>query len=118
MPSVDLAGIATSALINVVAKHGYKNLVLPLIGVGGFKLPVDEVARLMLRSIDSTLKSLDNNNEIEEITIVEPDSRTTEVIERIGEELFGGEERNDEFLNSDRQDLEALEQSEKIRQAY
>jgi WD40 repeat protein len=118
VPSIDLAGVATSGLINIAAKHGCKNLILPLLGVGGFQLPVDEVARVMLLSIDSTLKSLDNNNEIEEITIVEADSRTTEAIERTGEKLFGGEEHNDEFLNSDRQDLEALEESEKIRQAY
>jgi WD40 repeat protein len=118
VPSIDLAGIATSGLINIAAKHGCKNLILPLLGTGGFQLPVDEVARVMLQSIDSTLKSLGNNNEIEEITIVEADSRTTETIERIGEKLFSGAEQNDEFLNSDRQDLEALEESEKIRQTY
>jgi WD40 repeat protein len=118
VPSVDLAGIATSGLINIAAKHGCKNLILPLLDVGGFQLPVDEVVRVMLRSIDSTLKSLANNNEIEEITIVEADPRTTEAIERIGEKLFGGEGHNDEFLNSDRQDLEVLEESENLRQAY
>ena len=117
IPNSNLTASATKASIEVAAKHGCKNLILPLLGTGGYELHTEEVAEAMLRSIDSTLKSL-NNNEIEEITIIETDPRTTEAIERIGESLFGSREQNDEFLNSDRQDLETLDESEKIRQAY
>jgi WD40 repeat protein/energy-coupling factor transporter ATP-binding protein EcfA2 len=86
LPSIDLSGIATSGLINIAAKYGCKNLILPLLGVGGFQLPADEVARVMLRSIYSTLKSLDDN-EIEEITIVEKDAIKAAIIERIGTQI-------------------------------
>jgi hypothetical protein len=117
VPNSNLAASATKKVIEVAAIHGCKNLILPLLGTGEYELPIEEVAEAILRSIDSTLKSL-NNNEIEEITIIEISDQTTEVIKRIGEKLFGGEDRNDEFLNSDQQDLEALEESEEIRQAY
>jgi WD40 repeat protein len=114
----NLAASATNAAIEIAAQNGCKNIILHLFGTSKpHGLPIEEVAEAMLRSIDSSLKSLDNN-EIEEITILETSSQTTEAIERIGEKLFGGEEQNDEFLNSDRQDLETLEESEKIRQAY
>jgi WD40 repeat protein/nucleoside phosphorylase len=86
-PSVDSAGVATKALISMAAKRGCKNLILPLLGAGGYQLPVDEVARVMLQAIDSTLKSLDDN-EIEEITIIEKDPINTAIIERICTQLF------------------------------
>jgi WD40 repeat protein len=114
----NLAASATKAAIEIAAQNGCKNIMLHLFGTTGtHAVPIEEVAEAMLQSIDSTLKSL-NNNEIEEITIIETDPRTTEAIERIGEKLFGGAEQNDQFFNSDRQDLEALDESEKMRQAY
>jgi WD40 repeat protein/nucleoside phosphorylase len=99
-PSIDSAGIATRSIINTAVKLGCKNLMLPLLGTGGFKLSVDEVANIMLRTIALTLKSLDNN-EIEEITIVEKDPKNIAVIERVGTQLFYGIASIDESQNSD-----------------
>jgi WD40 repeat protein/nucleoside phosphorylase len=86
-PNIELVDIATKALVNVAIKNNCKNWIFPLLGTGGYQLPIDKVASIMLLSIDSTLKSLDRN-EIEEITIIERDLTNIAIIERIGTQLF------------------------------
>jgi hypothetical protein len=53
----------------------------------GIVQPVDEVANAILKSIDSTLESLDNN-EIEEITIAEANPASIEIIRRVISQSF------------------------------
>jgi WD40 repeat protein len=87
IPSVKSAEIATKSIINTAVKFGCKNLILPLLGTGGFQLSVDEVVKVMLRTIYLTLNFLDHN-EIEEITIVEKNSDKAKIIEEVGTQLF------------------------------
>jgi WD40 repeat protein/nucleoside phosphorylase len=99
-PSIDSAGIATRSIISAAIKLGCKNLILPLLGTGGFKLSVDEVVNIMLRTIALTLQSL-NSNEIEEITIVEKDPKHIAVIEKIGTQFFHNRTSIDNSKSSD-----------------
>ena len=68
-PTVKNTEIAVNAIIRLVTKHKLKRLVIPLLGTGGKKLPIRQVAETMLSAINKTLKSLFPNL-LEEITLV------------------------------------------------
>jgi WD40 repeat protein/HEAT repeat protein len=90
--SVEYVTTGTRSVIQSAIKYGYKNIVVSLMG-SGILQPIDKVADAIVRSIDSTLKSL-SNNEIEEITIVEKNSSDIEIIKQIAENIFGTVDRD------------------------
>jgi nucleoside phosphorylase len=83
---VEYATIGTRDIIQAAAKYGCKNILLSLMGSGVVQ-PADKVANAVLKSIVLVLGSL-KNNEIEEITIVEKDSKNIAIIGKAGIQLF------------------------------
>jgi WD40 repeat protein len=78
--------IAYEAVVRLAVEQGFKRIVLPLIGTGVNRLPVDEVAEGMLRAINNVLKS-HRSTSLEEITIVDRSADKIEIINRITHRL-------------------------------
>jgi WD40 repeat protein len=69
-PDIVSIAVAARAIIDIASERGCKNLILPLIGTGIERLDALSVAVAMIKSINLTLRELEDD-EIEEITIVE-----------------------------------------------
>jgi WD40 repeat protein len=78
--------IAYEVVVRLAIQQGLKRIVMPLIGTGRNRLPVDKVAEGMLRAIDNVLKS-HRSTSLEEITIIDRDADKIETIDRIAHQL-------------------------------
>ncbi len=86
-PSISNAGEAINSIIALATKQRLTRLVLPLLGTGNLKLPVEPIANQMLFSITESLKSLSSNS-IEEIIFVDKRESTIQTINQVGLSLF------------------------------
>jgi|694.fasta_scaffold01205_27 serine/threonine-protein kinase len=78
--------IAYEAVVRLAVEQGFKRIVLPLIGTGVNRLPVDEVVEGMLRAINNVFK-FHRSTSLEEITIVDRSADKIEIIDRIADRL-------------------------------
>jgi WD40 repeat protein len=77
---------AYEAVVRLAVEQGLRRIILPLIGTGVNRLPVDEVTEGMLMAIDNVLKSHQSTS-LEEITIIDRDADKVNRIDRIAHRI-------------------------------
>ena len=92
-PSRSNAGEAMNSIIALATKQGLTRLVLPLLGTGDLRLPVEPIANKILLSITESLKNLSSNS-IEEIIFVDKRESTIQTINQVGLSLFAERDKN------------------------